>query len=520
MGWQDAPVVGVAAWEQAPLKGPQRRYRRQRKAEEPNGTRALELGTRAVLQGAGSIGDLILSPFLLAGGAIQAADAWLTGNPMSPVPSVRGTIGDTLTSLGVAQPATPTERVVSGIEESLASVVSGAGLGRAIAGRAPVAAQFLTENLRSQAGAAAGAAAAGGVTREMGGGPVSQLAATVLGSAAGGWAAAPRRTDQAVELLLADRERTGAVTDAQVQQALVAQYTQAKAGITGWDDIAASNITPRFREVVAANSEQLTMTPAVRAEVDRALSMAVKETGVMTTQAMDAAQSSFGDLARKATRSGEFSAARLYGALGTAMQKDMDDALLGTVARRLRSRWAEEVIGPFGTVRKGLFDDPEVAWKAVRSAGSSDLKRLAERIDEPTRQLIRRRTVGEIIRREDAFVGGQTGSGAPEWRAMNRQGMQAFFTANEWRGLKRISGRMATLKNPAVKFVLAPAVGYGAGGVGGALGAMFLDQLATTPGGRLFMERAVRLPVRQLDVELSAVVANPGVLNAAQQVEQ
>lgn len=109
------------------------------------------------------------------------------------------TIDRALTSLGLPQPENSTERVSQDIASTLAGV---GGLAKAATVAAPTSqigqaiASALRENLGLQAGASASASGAAGVTREMGGGPGSQL---IAGLGAG--VAAPMAAQKAMQVV-------------------------------------------------------------------------------------------------------------------------------------------------------------------------------------------------------------------------------------------------------------------------------------------------------------------------------
>jgi hypothetical protein len=216
--------------------------------------------------------------------------------------------------------------------------------------------------------------------------------------------------------------------------------------------------------------------------------------------------------------------ARTLNRMAEAMQRDIDDTLLASASndvRNLSGRYRRDVIGPYDKVRKGGVlqpgSDPSEAWKSLRSAGREDLQRLAAAVDPWTREVIRRRAVGEIINREDQFIGLQSGSGAPAWRDMDKRGMGAFFTREEWRGLQRLTGQSAFFKHPATR-VGAAVIGGTTGGMTGVGMALFADWLATTTGGRLFLARAGRMTRQTLRDSTAAVLSNPGTLQAEIQV--
>jgi len=86
------------------------------------------------------------------------------------------------------QPENATERVVSGIDSGLGSVLSGAGLGSLFAKGSGAAAKGLGDMLASRIGAQTAAAATGagfaGIAREAGASPTAQMTAGVLGGIA------------------------------------------------------------------------------------------------------------------------------------------------------------------------------------------------------------------------------------------------------------------------------------------------------------------------------------------------
>lgn len=125
-------------------------------------------------------------------------------------PEQNQAVSQALTSLGVPQPETPTERVVQDASRTLAGAGSVAGA----ASRLPGAlAGTLAANPGTQAASAIGAGTAGGATREMGGGPLEQFVASILGGLAAPMAVnAANKAGQAARQFIRPQD-----IDAQVQ---------------------------------------------------------------------------------------------------------------------------------------------------------------------------------------------------------------------------------------------------------------------------------------------------------------
>jgi len=182
---------------------------------------AITRGLAPVAAGA-ALGGLVGGPAGAGIGALAAPVAQLVGDPIVDMINARlGTsystpteaVENLLTTLGVPQAQTPTERIA----QTAAGAVGGAGGmiagGRALAAGAravPSLMQGVGRTMAAQpsaqiAGAAAGGAAQQGVA-EAGGGPVAQLGAGLAGSIAGGRVAtnAPR---QPLPAIVAEAER-------------------------------------------------------------------------------------------------------------------------------------------------------------------------------------------------------------------------------------------------------------------------------------------------------------------------
>lgn len=95
-------------------------------------------------------------------------------------------VSSALTQLGLPQPQTPGERIVGDISKGITSAATGVGVGRALI---PAIQKGINSAIELISGAAGGGAS--GSTRELGGGPVAQMAAGALG-AGGAVAAVPK----------------------------------------------------------------------------------------------------------------------------------------------------------------------------------------------------------------------------------------------------------------------------------------------------------------------------------------
>ncbi|MFD1558363.1 transglycosylase SLT domain-containing protein [Paraburkholderia silviterrae] len=185
--WKAAPVVAADA---APSdQGTPQQPAQPEPTRAQQDLRGLGLGVRNVAEGAASpltfLGDTLNRGVNLG---IRGVNA-LTGASIPQLALPSQTVNNALTSAGLPQPATPTERVLGDIQAGAAGALTGAGLSGAAAGAVanPMARNALAQladRPRMQALSAATGAGAAGITREEGGGPGAQLAASLLGSLA------------------------------------------------------------------------------------------------------------------------------------------------------------------------------------------------------------------------------------------------------------------------------------------------------------------------------------------------
>jgi hypothetical protein len=154
-------------------------------------TRQVGLTGRALAQGAASIPAMLYDP-------LAATQNYLVGSeglvPLLPnVAPLRQQVRDILTSAGVPEPESITERIVGAIGEGMTGAGVGAGLARGAANLMTGAGRAVADIMAAQPGAqtvAGGGAGLGAqAATEMGAGPVGQIAASLAGGLAGGRAA-------------------------------------------------------------------------------------------------------------------------------------------------------------------------------------------------------------------------------------------------------------------------------------------------------------------------------------------
>lgn len=484
--------------------------------------RGLGLGTRDLIEGAAKAVGVFSDPLAAFGN--EALEAVGSESRMSTAGGVGKTISD---AIGLPTPQNATERVISDINQAGAGVLTTVGAGT-LPNVARSVSSFLTSDLAVQAGSAAGGALAGGVTRESGGGRAAQIAAGLAGGLAGGGAVSAFRSpaDDAAALLLEPGNRQAALntTDDELQDAVRQNYANATAPFNAQYQAVggAASGQRNFNAVVGREANALSFDPAVGGAANR-INRVIEErldAGIpIDAGTMKDARSY---LLGEARASKNPNSSRVLNAMAEGIQQDIDDALMSTAARDISARYADEVIGPYARIRQSLerSADPEEVWKSIKGAGRSDLERLANAIDPQARDVIRRRAIREIVDREEAFTGMQAGSGAPAFRQMDARGLGAFFTPREWAGLRRVTGRLAALKNPFTR-IAAPgsaavvgAIGAGpVGAVAGATGMALAEFLASTTRGRYMLERALRIPSKELDVTLMQLARNPGILH-------
>jgi hypothetical protein len=246
--------------------------------------------------------------------------------------------------------------------------------------------------------------------------------------------------------------------------------------------------------------------------------------GGLSVQQVRESRSMLLDQARGLARSNP-NESRQLNDLAESLQTDLDNSMLSGAARQVSSDYRNQVIGPYGQLRKGLTaqSDPEDAWRAILGAGKSDLQRLRAKSSPETINLIRQRVLNDVVTRENAFTTGQAGSGAPIIRQMQAKGMDTFFSPEEWKGLTRVTGRLAQARSPMGKIVK--------GAVGGAVGASLghpslgllvgerIASMGNTLAGRRFIERMSTAPPREIDTALLALSTIPAAARETAQQE-
>lgn len=135
--------------------------------------RGLGLGTRNVLEGVGSLGEIATGP-------LNAVNSWFGGDPNY----FEGNAGRALSNLvGLPKPETENERLYADMQKGAAGALGGYGVGAALqASRAAVPiAQALKTAPFMQGASGAGAGYAAGQARESGASPGMQVAAGLAG---------------------------------------------------------------------------------------------------------------------------------------------------------------------------------------------------------------------------------------------------------------------------------------------------------------------------------------------------
>ena len=154
-------------------------------------TRQVGLTGRALAQGAASIPAMLYDP-------LAATQNYLVGPeglvPLLPnVAPLRQQVRDILTSAGVPEPESITERIVGAIGEGMTGAGVGAGIAKGAANLMTGAGRAVADIMAAQPGAQAIAGGGAGLgaqaATEMGAGPVGQIAASLAGGLAGGRAA-------------------------------------------------------------------------------------------------------------------------------------------------------------------------------------------------------------------------------------------------------------------------------------------------------------------------------------------
>jgi len=176
--------------------------------------RAAAMTGRYAAQGLAGIGGLVYDPIAYAQNKLIGPEGVVPLYSENVQP-LREQVSSALTSAGVPQPSTPTERVVGAISEG---AVGGGGMAAAAKGISKLTAagaKFIADQLAAQMGAqvagGAGSGAGAQTAAELGAGPVTQFIASLAGGALGGRAATT--TAQAVTTKLppsiAEAEKAG-----------------------------------------------------------------------------------------------------------------------------------------------------------------------------------------------------------------------------------------------------------------------------------------------------------------------
>jgi hypothetical protein len=136
--------------------------------------RQLALTGRYIAEGVAGTAGVFADP-------IGATVSAITGKPYQPLGRY---VSEQLTTAGVPEPETGTERVVGDVSRALASgggMIRGAQAAQAVPGMTGQAAKVLSADPALQGTSVASGATAAGVTREADGGPGAQIAAGVVG---------------------------------------------------------------------------------------------------------------------------------------------------------------------------------------------------------------------------------------------------------------------------------------------------------------------------------------------------
>jgi len=133
--------------------------------------RQLGLTARSGIQGATALPSLVAEPVRQGLNLIPGVN----------FPPQSQAVSDFLTQLGLPQPQNPVERVAAGGAEALAGGGGLMALGKGIAQTAPTLSKILTTAPRMQAEAAIGGGLGAAGAKEAGGGPLTQIAASLAG---------------------------------------------------------------------------------------------------------------------------------------------------------------------------------------------------------------------------------------------------------------------------------------------------------------------------------------------------
>jgi hypothetical protein len=144
---------------------------------------AQDLGRAAIMTGRNVVHGALALPAMLNDATLVPAINAVSkavGSDYREAPSSQQ-LDSYMNAVGIPnpQPENATERVVSGIDRGVGGLLSGAGIGRALAGAGNQALQgvgeALTSNLGAQTAATAGGSAGSEITRELGGSPLTQI---------------------------------------------------------------------------------------------------------------------------------------------------------------------------------------------------------------------------------------------------------------------------------------------------------------------------------------------------------
>lgn len=162
--WQEAPIV--EGWQSAPV------------VEDKPGIGA-KAARQTGLTARGAITGVATLPAMGADALAYVLNAGLRSLGIDyQFPPQMQALEQNLSAAGLPEPGTPAERVVYDINRALASTGGTVGAGRTLGGKAG---ELLAIRPGVQLESAAGAAGAAGSTRELGGGPVAQTVAGLVG---------------------------------------------------------------------------------------------------------------------------------------------------------------------------------------------------------------------------------------------------------------------------------------------------------------------------------------------------
>ena len=282
------------------------------------------------------------------------------------------------------------------------------------------------------------------------------------------------------------------------------------------------NVTGR---VLKLSENQVIGEPAVRGALT---DTAAIDTG--TVRGLKDARSIILSRARAQGRAGNDNAARVLNNIGEAMQRDMDNNLMSMMGRQISRDYRAKVIQPFKRVAaRGALTpeaDAEQAWNQIRLAKPSANKKLSDAVMPEARDVIRKRVVAAIIRKEDQYALGSGGSGAPTYRQLDDHGLGAFFTKDEWHGIGVLASKQATWRNSILRTggrVVATMIGGKAGGAGAAAAGYLSERageyIATSTPGRLFLARLRYQTPQQMQAAFRDIIESPALIAAIDESE-